>query len=144
MRPGTNGQYVVAVLGWRGGTLPADTTFNGFYVSTTGGGAGTYQVVNTPGIQGQIGRVSLDYSRDGATLWATIEDPQIVALNGVYRSDKGTADGPWHRVADARVLSRAPNSATGRWPGLVQPVRPRGSERCRARLRRARRDLRDQ
>jgi hypothetical protein len=112
VRPGTNGQYVVAVLGWRGGTLPTDTTFNGFYVSTTGGAAGTYQVVKTPGIQGQIGRVSLDYSRDGATLWATIEDPTTVALNGVYRSDKGTADGPWHRMADDHVLSRAPNSAT--------------------------------
>ena len=40
VRPGTHGQYVVAVLGWRGGTLPDTYDYNGFYVSTTGGASG--------------------------------------------------------------------------------------------------------
>ena len=82
-----------AVLGWRGGTLPEDTAYNGFYVSSTGGAAGSWQRVKTPGIQGAIGRVSLDYSPGGATLWAIIESSETLTLNGVYRSDKGTADG---------------------------------------------------
>ncbi|HEV2452067.1 MAG TPA: hypothetical protein VGS62_09075, partial [Streptosporangiaceae bacterium] len=37
VKPGTNGQDVIAALGWRGGTLPTDTQFNGFYESTDGG-----------------------------------------------------------------------------------------------------------
>ena len=40
VRPGTGGHDVLAVLGWRGGTLPADTSFNGFYVSHNSGAAG--------------------------------------------------------------------------------------------------------
>src|SRR5579863_6519736 len=37
VRPGTNGKVVLAALGWRGGTLPGDTAYNGFYESTDGG-----------------------------------------------------------------------------------------------------------
>ena len=40
VKPGTHGQVVLAVLGWRGGT-----PYNGFYLSTTGGGAGSFSKI---------------------------------------------------------------------------------------------------
>src|SRR5205814_2097991 len=109
VRPGTHGQYVVAVLGWRGGTLPDTYAYNGFYVSTTGGGAGSWQKVATPGITGLVGRTSLDYGPDGQ-LWAVIEAPDTVGLNGVYVSPSGDAAGAWTLIADDAKLGAAPNS----------------------------------
>jgi hypothetical protein len=35
VQPGTGGKVVIAALGWRGGTLPADTSYNGFYASAS-------------------------------------------------------------------------------------------------------------
>ena len=49
---------MIAVLGWRGGTLPDTYAYNGFYVSKTGGGAGSWQKVATPGITGLVDVVS--------------------------------------------------------------------------------------
>ncbi|MDP9221920.1 MAG: glycosyl hydrolase [Actinomycetota bacterium] len=112
VRPGTNGTYVVAVLGWRGGTPPDTLTYNGFYVSTTGGTAGSFHLVTPDGISPDIGRVSLDYSANGAKLYAIVESSADLGLNGVYRSD-GTANGPWTLVADNATLAASPNSATG-------------------------------
>ncbi|MDP9241371.1 MAG: glycosyl hydrolase, partial [Actinomycetota bacterium] len=113
VRPGTNGKYVVAVLGWRGGTLPDTYSYNGFYVSTAGGTPGSFSKVDSPpGISGLIGRVSLDYTADGSQLWAVIEAPDTVDLNGVYVSKSGTAAGPWNKRADNAKLDHAPNTAT--------------------------------
>lgn len=117
VRPGTHGQYVVAVLGWRGGTLPDTYAHNGFYVSRTGGGPGSWQRVGATGIKGLIGRTSLDYSADGRKLYAVVEAPDTVALNGLYRSDSGFAWGPWTLVADAETLAAAPKSAFPGEPG---------------------------
>lgn len=113
VRPGSHGQYVVAVLGWRGGTLPDTYAYNGFYVSQQGGVAGSWVKVATPGIQGLIGRTSLDYGPSGQRLFAVVEDPTTVALNGVYLSTTGRADGPWTLVADNAELAAAPHTATG-------------------------------
>ncbi len=112
VRPGTNGKYVFAVLGWRGGTLPDTFTYNGFYVSTTGGTAGSFHRVTPAGIAGLIGRTSLDYTADGSAVYAVVEAPDTVNLNGVYRSDSGTAAGPWTLVADNAKLDASPNTAT--------------------------------
>jgi hypothetical protein len=112
VRPGTNGKYVFAVLGWRGGTLPEDATHNGFYVSTTGGTAGSFQKVTPTGITGLIGRTSLDYAADGSKVYAVVEAPDTVDLNGVYRSDSGTAAGPWTLIADNAKLDASPNTNT--------------------------------
>jgi hypothetical protein len=110
VRPGTNGKYVVAVLGWRGGTLPADTSYNGFYVSTTGGTAGSFHKITASGITSTIGRTSLDYSKNGDKLYAVVEDSATLDLNGVYRSDSGTAAGPWTLIADDAKLATAPGT----------------------------------
>jgi hypothetical protein len=112
IRPGTNGKYVFAVLGWRGGTLPEDAAHNGFYVSTTGGTAGSFHQVRPAGITGLIGRTSLDYTADGAKVYAVVEAPDTVDLGGVYRSDSGTAAGPWTLIADNAKLDASPNTAT--------------------------------
>jgi hypothetical protein len=112
VRPGTNGQYVVAVLGWRGGTLPDDLSYNGFYVSTTGGTAGSFQRVTADGISPAIGRTSLHYSTDGGELYAVVESSATLNLNGVYRSDSGTATGPWTLIANNATLDASPNTAT--------------------------------
>jgi hypothetical protein len=110
VRPGTNGKYVVAVLGWRGGTLPDDVSYNGFYVSTTGGTAGSFQLVTAAGIDPAIGRSSLDYSADGSKLYAVVESSDTRDLNGVYRSDSGTATGPWTLIADNETLAATANT----------------------------------
>jgi hypothetical protein len=110
VRPGTHGQEVVAVLGWRGGT-PVDTySYNGFYVSKKGGADGTWKKVASPGITGLIGRTSLDYGPDGQ-LYAIVEAPDTVALNGVYVSVSGDGAGPWTLLADNAKLAAAPNTA---------------------------------
>jgi hypothetical protein len=113
VRPGSNGKYVVAVVGWRGGTLPDDTSYNGIYLSTTGGTAGSFHKVDQHGIDKDIGRVSLDYSADGQKLFAIVESSEDEGLNGVYRSETGLAAGPWALIADNAELAAAPNSATG-------------------------------
>ena len=110
VRPGTHGKYVVAALGWRGGTLPDDTRYNGFYVSTTGGTAGSFHKVTPAGIASAIGRSSLAYSANGNKLYAVVEASDDLDLNGVYRSDSGTADGPWTLIADDDKLAAAPGT----------------------------------
>ncbi|MGB9378197.1 MAG: hypothetical protein WCB04_11860 [Mycobacteriales bacterium] len=112
VRPGTHGNYVFAVLGWRGGTLPDTYDYNGFYVSTTGGTAGSFHKVTPAGVTGLIGRTSLDYTADGSEVFAVIEAPDTVGLNGVYRSKSGTAAGPWTLIADDAKLDASPNTAT--------------------------------
>jgi hypothetical protein len=41
-----------------------------------------------------------------------VEDSASLDLNGVYRSDSGTADGPWTLIADDDTLAAAPGTAT--------------------------------
>ena len=112
VRPGSHDQYVVAVLGWRGGTLPDTYAYNGFYVSKKGGVEGSWHKVATPGISGLVGRTSLDYGPDGR-LYAVVEAPDTVALNGVYVSASGAAGGPWMLLADNAELAAVPNTADG-------------------------------
>ncbi len=133
VRPGANGKYVVAVLGWRGGTLPDTYAYNGFFVSTTGGTAGSWHQVTPTGVTGLIGRTSLDYTADGSKLYAVIEAPDTVNLNGVYRSDSGTAAGPWTLIADNAKLDAAPNTASSNagsqsWYDQYVTVDPRDSK----------------
>ena len=44
IKPGTHGQVVLAALAWRNGT-----SYNGFYLSTTGGGAGSFSKITPTG-----------------------------------------------------------------------------------------------
>ncbi|WP_163510548.1 glycosyl hydrolase [Fodinicola acaciae] len=107
VRPGTHGQTVLAVLGWRLGTA-----YNGFYLSTTGGGAGSYRLINPSGAidTTDIGRTTLAYAADGSRLYAIIQSPKRLAANGatnlqgVFVSTTGDPTGPYQKIADSDSL----------------------------------------
>ena len=107
IRPGTHGRSVLAVLGWRNGS-----SYNGFYLSTSGGGNGSFERI-TPGGDvdaTDIGRTTLAYSADGSRLYAIIQSPkELLAggdtnLKGVYVSKTGDPAGPYTLIADSDKL----------------------------------------
>ena len=106
--PGTGGQKVLAVAGWRGGTPT-----NGFYLSQDGGKTFTY--LANP--QGWVpakdeGRTTIAYSAGGDRLYAAVQSPVLLnvgtngktLLQGVYESANGDPNGPWTKIADAEKL----------------------------------------
>ncbi len=109
VRPGTGGQTVLAPIGWRGGTLPTDTSFNGFYESTTGGGAGTWQLLTLTGDLAGIttGRTSFSWSANGQVLYAVVESTTSQGLRGVYKSANGNPAGPWSLVASSTTFANS-------------------------------------
>jgi hypothetical protein len=120
VKPGTGGKVVLAALGWRGGTLPADISHNGFYKSVNGGKTFT-KLTLTGKLAGatDIGRTTFAYSADGKVLYALIESTTSLGLKGVYRSANANPAGPWKLIANATTLANA-NSAealSGEAPG---------------------------
>jgi hypothetical protein len=106
--PGTSGNQVLAVAGWRGG---APT--NGFYLSTDGGN--TFGAVANA--QGWVpakdeGRTTLAYSAAGDRLYAVVQSPYLLnvgtngktLLQGVYESANGNPLGPWSKIATSEKL----------------------------------------
>ena len=111
--PGTDGQDVIAAIGWHG---PGNTKYNGFYESTNGGRSFS-EVTPTGDVNGSdIGRTTFAYSKDGSELYAIVQSVSAEAagaesvLQGIYRSD-GTASspasvaGPWTKIADENKLA---------------------------------------
>lgn len=109
VQPNSNGQSLVAVLGWRGGTKADDLSYNGVYYSTANGDSGTWNKATVSGdlTQAQVGRTTLGFTSDGGKLYAVVEDPTTVALAGVYVSGTGDPNGPWTRLADGTALKNA-------------------------------------
>jgi hypothetical protein len=110
VRPGTGGQTVLAPLGWRGGTLPTDTSFNGFYQSTSGGAPGSWQRLSLTGdLAGatNLGRTTFSWSANGQVLYAVVEGTTTQGLLGAYKSASGNAAGPWTLIADTTTLVNA-------------------------------------
>ncbi len=107
IRPGTRGQSVLAVLGWRNGN-----SYNGFYLSTTGGGSGSYsKIVPSGDIDAtDIGRTTLAYAADGSRLYAIVQSPSKLLsggatnLQGVFASKSGDPAGPYTKIADSDSL----------------------------------------
>ena len=107
VKPGTHGQSVLAVLGWRNGT-----SYNGFYLSTTGGGAGSFSKITPSGDidATDIGRTTLAYAADGSRLYAIVQSVgKLLAggdtnLQGVYVSASGNPAGPYAKIADSASL----------------------------------------
>ena len=128
-QPGTGGHVVLAALGWRGGTLPSDLAFNGFYVSQDWGKAGTFHRITPTGDidAADIGRTSFAAGR--GRIYAIVESPQKLVnpsstdgftnLQGVYVSKSGSPAGPWTLVADATKLANSGSAepALGQFPG---------------------------
>lgn len=133
-RPGSNGRVVFAVLGWRGGTLPTDTNYNGFYVSRNWGAAGSFKrVVPTGAIDASdIGRTTLATSAGSSSIYAVVESPGRLAapdvksgfsnLQGVYVSRSGNPAGPWSLLAGPKELSQSGSAIRpetfGAYPGI--------------------------
>src|SRR3954466_15240833 len=118
VRPGTDGDEVVAVRGWRAGA-----TTNGLYVSTDGGHnfRGPLQPQGYVSQKAQ-GRASIAYSRDGSKLYVLVEDPVSFAhngggtmLEGIYLSTHDVK-GPFNQVASPSVLM---NSGSAQKPGAI-------------------------
>jgi sugar lactone lactonase YvrE len=120
--PGSGGQHVIAVVGWRGeGLSDADLANNGFYDSTDGGQT-FHEVAPTGDIDASdIGRTTFAYSADGSKLYAIVQSPKMFAggapsnLQGIFvstgsASSPASVSGPWAKIADAAKLS--PGSAT--------------------------------
>ena len=126
VRPGSHGQSVLAVLGWRGGT-----TYNGFYLSSRSGAAGSFQRISPAGLDNSdIGRTSLSYTPKGDALYAVIQSPdyynegppapaQSTSLKGVYVSASGNPLGPWTQIADAAKLGASGSALT--FPSTYEP-----------------------
>src|SRR5579859_5144874 len=108
VQPGTGGNTVLAVAGWRGG---APT--NGLYLSSNGGA--TFTFIANP--QGWVtakaeGRTTLAYSAGGDRLYAIVQSPYLLnvgtngktLLQGVYESANGNPVGPWTVIATSEKL----------------------------------------
>ncbi len=109
--PGTGGRTILAALGWRGGTAPGDTAYNGFYVSKSGGAPGSFHKVSLTGDinAAQIGRTTFDTATNGRQIYAVVEDTATVSLlgEGVFVSPDGNPAGPWTRIANVSKLVRS-------------------------------------
>ena len=114
--PGTGGQQVVAVAGWRGG---APT--NGLYRSTDAGK--TFAYIANP--QGWVppkaqGRTTIAYSAAGDRLYAVVQSPYLLnvgtngktLLQGVFESASGSPAGPWTKIADSEKLQSSGSAQT--------------------------------
>jgi sugar lactone lactonase YvrE len=111
VQPGTNGQQVVAVDGWRSAVAGTPSDFNGFYASTDGGQhfSPIQPIGNLDG--SDIGRTTMAYASDGK-LYAVIESPAALNagspnatnLKGLYVSRSGDPRGPWKLLADSPAL----------------------------------------
>jgi sugar lactone lactonase YvrE len=108
--PGSDGQSVIAAIGWHG---PGSTANNGFYSSSDGGR--TFTKVNPAGdiVATDIGRTTFAYSADGQKLYATVQSLAKIAagdesvLQGIYVSTGSPASvaGPWVKIADESKLA---------------------------------------
>ena len=129
-QPGTGGRVVLAALGWRGGTLPSDLAFNGFYVSQRLG-QGRHVPSHHPDRRHRRRRHrphQLRRRRAGASTRSSSRrrSSRIRArrdgftnLQGVYVSKSGNPAGPWTLVADATKLANSGSAepALGQFPG---------------------------
>jgi hypothetical protein len=120
VQPRTGGKVVIAPLGWRGGSLPSDTSFNAWYESTDGGHTFTkLALTGDLASATDVGRTTFAYSSDGKVLYALVESTTNLALKGVYESADANPAGPWKLIADSNTLAKA-NSAealSGEAPG---------------------------
>jgi hypothetical protein len=117
VRPGTNGQEVVAIRGWRAGAAT-----NGLYVSTDFGRTFTGPLQPQGYVpQNAQGRGSLAYSADGKRLYVMIgsalafNQAQATGLAGIYLSTRDV-DGPFNQIASPSVLM---NSGSAQKPGSI-------------------------
>lgn len=111
VRPGTGGQQVLAVAGWRGGA-----STNGLYLSNDGGTTFTYlpSPQGWPAFQDE-GRTTLAFSSAGDRLYAVVQSPYLLnvgtngktLLTGAFSSANGDPQGPWTQIASSEQLANS-------------------------------------
>lgn len=102
------GSSVMASVAWRGGD-----TYNGFYLSTQNGDAGTWVKVNPTGALKDVGIGNAEFamSDGGSRLYTVVESTTRytytanTVLDGVYSSPSGSITGPWVKIADSQKLA---------------------------------------
>ena len=116
VRPGTNGQTVIAAAGWRGGA-----STNGLYVSNDGGHQFSYLANPQGWVPAKAeGRTTLAYSAAGDKVYAIVQSPQLLnvgtngktLLQGVYVSGNGNPSGPWNKIATSSKLASSGSAMT--------------------------------
>jgi hypothetical protein len=125
VKPGTGGQVVDAVIGWRAGS-----NCNGLFESTDGGSSFHGVTVGGALNQKDLGRTSIAWSADGSRVYAVVQSASMfnhartdhggTILQGVYASSTGFA-GPWNKVAEWRNLANggsALKAGLGYHPGV--------------------------
>jgi photosystem II stability/assembly factor-like uncharacterized protein len=118
VRPGTGGQEVLAVRGWRAGAAT-----NGLYVSYDAGRTFTGPLAPQGYVpQTAEGRGSIAYSPDGKKLYVMIQDAGAfnvggggTLLEGIYLSTRDVS-GPFNQIASPEVLM---NSGSAQKPGAI-------------------------
>ncbi|MFC0541801.1 WD40/YVTN/BNR-like repeat-containing protein [Kutzneria chonburiensis] len=107
IRPGSNGSVVAATVVNHGVNPGA---VNGFYLSTTGGGPGTFSQQTAGGdlANADIGRSTFTWNANGSALYAVVQNAANTGLlTGVFRADSGRPAGPWTKIADTPSLVKA-------------------------------------
>ena len=125
VKPGTGGQVVDAVIGWRAGS-----NCNGFYQSTNAGQSFTRLTIGGAINGKDLGRTSIAWAPNGTMAYALVQSASMfnhaktdhggTVLQGVYMSTSGFA-GPWNKVAEWRNLANggsALKAGLGYHPGV--------------------------
>jgi hypothetical protein len=125
VKPGTAGQVVDAVIGWRAGS-----NCNGFFESTDGGQTFTPVTIGGSLNGKDLGRTSIAWAANGSKVYAVVQSASMfnhartdhggTILQGVYASSTGFA-GPWNKVAEWRNLANggsALKASLGYHPGV--------------------------
>ena len=125
VKPGTGGQVVDAVLGWRAGS-----NCNGIYESRNGGQ--TFSRVTVGGALNakDMGRTSIAWATDGSKAYAVVQSASMfnhaktdhggTILQGIYMSTTGIG-GQWNKIAEWRNLANggsALKAGLGYHPGV--------------------------
>jgi len=109
--PAAHGRTVLANAAWRSGAA-----YNGYYLSTTGGGPGSFARTPLAGLDdADVGNAEFAVARDGSRFYLVQESPAGLAaaasaLKGVFTATD--VRGPWTLVADSTKLENS-GSAIG-------------------------------
>ena len=109
VKPGTNGQVVDAVVGWRDGS-----PCNGFFESTDGGQTFDRLTISGAINDKDLGRTTIAWSADGSKVYAIVQAASLYThptgngtlLQGIFESD-GSFGGNWTKVAESRNLANS-------------------------------------
>jgi hypothetical protein len=111
VKPGTAGNIVDAVVGWRAGS-----NCNGFFQSSNGGQTFAPVAVGGAINDKDLGRVTIAWSANGAKAYALVQSASMfnhatteqggTILQGVYAAN-GNFAGPWNKIAEWRNLQNS-------------------------------------